>query len=683
MTRWRSTCSPFRNLLLPWTVSEFDLRKRRGTETEESSHPRAAYQVIPERQTKVEGFFGGDRAYDLKSSQANLPVLGQEETRKRKKPGDVDVSMNPDALAAHDGMDQEDLRRAYDQQRKSEQNPEWDFREDFPRRSPPPRDRPHRERDDHPNVEYFGEGESYRPGGPTGEGPYRPSVRDRIGADSWSADRRDGRRDERRDERREDIDSYVPNTSSRVARPRSRSPPPFRRRSRSRSPPNRGREDLFPNRRSPPPRRYSPRRSPPPRRRSRSAYGARPRTPPDTKRYRDYSPDSSRRSPKRERRLSPERNRFDRRSPPRRGFSPDRDSGRGGESYRPRSRSPPRRRPGDDNWRRRSPSPRTSGPASNNTSRRSSPPAAQPDRASVAGSVPRSPAYPAARSQYDRQEPSGYSERAVEPPRTRDASTTRDDGRSNGEAPQPPSGPSSHRNGEYNRPPPTGPSRSFSQTQQSPPTGPAASLRGAPRAAPTGPRGTVGRFEPPPRDFTSPPARGRGSSLTYRGGPPPFGPRGSSYGRGDFGGGSGGVSSDGGAGRGDFGGASSSYRGGFGRGEALPFRGNSSTSATYPRTQRFNTVQQHLATNEKIVPGGKLLPSGLPPDQEKRIKMLEAEAERMRSEIVEKQKSKREVLDEWEIRERESERESLRSELADAHLQQLMEGEDALGRAAF
>lgn len=63
--------------------------------------------------------------------------------------------------------------------------------------------------------------------------------------------------------------------------------------------------------------------------------------------------------------------------------------------------------------------------------------------------------------------------------------------------------------------------------------------------------------------------------------------------------------------------------------------------------------------------------------------MLEAEAERMRSEIVEKQKSKREVLDEWEIRERESERESLRSELADAHLQQLMEGEDALGRAAF
>lgn len=113
------------------TVSEFDLRKRRGTETEESSQPRSAYQVIPERQTRVEGFFGGDRAYDLKAGQGNLPVLGQEETRKRKKPGDIDVSMDPDALQARDGIDQEDLQRAYDQQRKSEQNPGWDFQEDL------------------------------------------------------------------------------------------------------------------------------------------------------------------------------------------------------------------------------------------------------------------------------------------------------------------------------------------------------------------------------------------------------------------------------------------------------------------------------------------------------------------------------------------------------------------------
>ncbi|KIW80782.1 hypothetical protein Z517_07399 [Fonsecaea pedrosoi CBS 271.37] len=118
------------------TVSEFDLRKRRGTETEESSHPRSAYQVIPERQTRVEGFFGGDRVYDLKAAQqhsaSGVPVLGQDDaSRKRKRPGDVDVSMDPDALAAHDGMDKEDLRRAYEQGRKADQNPNWDFQEDL------------------------------------------------------------------------------------------------------------------------------------------------------------------------------------------------------------------------------------------------------------------------------------------------------------------------------------------------------------------------------------------------------------------------------------------------------------------------------------------------------------------------------------------------------------------------
>jgi splicing factor 3B subunit 2 len=113
------------------TVSEFDLRKRRGTETEESSAPRSAYQVVPERQTRVEGFFGGDRAYDLKGAQNSLPVLGQEESRKRKKPGDVDVAVNPDDLQAADGIDKKNLANLYEQQRKAEQNPGWEFQEDL------------------------------------------------------------------------------------------------------------------------------------------------------------------------------------------------------------------------------------------------------------------------------------------------------------------------------------------------------------------------------------------------------------------------------------------------------------------------------------------------------------------------------------------------------------------------
>ncbi|KPI40558.1 Pre-mRNA-splicing factor [Cyphellophora attinorum] len=110
------------------TVSEFDLRKRRGTETEESSHPRSAYQVIPERQTKVEGFLGGDRAYDLKGTANNVPVLGQDDGRKRKRQGDVDVAIDPE------NMGREDLQRAYEQQRRAEQNPQWnvgEFQEDL------------------------------------------------------------------------------------------------------------------------------------------------------------------------------------------------------------------------------------------------------------------------------------------------------------------------------------------------------------------------------------------------------------------------------------------------------------------------------------------------------------------------------------------------------------------------
>ena len=113
-------------------AGEFDLRKhRRGTETEESTHPRTAYQVIPEQSAKVSGFFGGDRTYDLKAAQSGLPVLGQEDqNRKRKKPGDVEVAMDPDTLQAKDSMDKEDLKRLYEAEKKQEQG-QWGFQEDL------------------------------------------------------------------------------------------------------------------------------------------------------------------------------------------------------------------------------------------------------------------------------------------------------------------------------------------------------------------------------------------------------------------------------------------------------------------------------------------------------------------------------------------------------------------------
>lgn len=111
---------------------DFDLRKRRGTETEESSAPRSAYTVIPERQIRSEGFFGGQHAYDVRGAQnSHLPVLGQDDdSRKRKKPGDVDVALDPDSLQNEDGISKDEVRRRFEASKKEERG-NWDYGEDL------------------------------------------------------------------------------------------------------------------------------------------------------------------------------------------------------------------------------------------------------------------------------------------------------------------------------------------------------------------------------------------------------------------------------------------------------------------------------------------------------------------------------------------------------------------------
>jgi splicing factor 3B subunit 2 len=118
-------------------AGEMDLRKqRRGFDTEDSTHPRSAYTVIAERQTKAEGFFGSDRVYDLKGqsgNRANLPVLGaDDDTRKRKKPGDVDVAIDLDSLQQNDGVSKDDLRRKFEEGRREDGvGAKWSFEEDL------------------------------------------------------------------------------------------------------------------------------------------------------------------------------------------------------------------------------------------------------------------------------------------------------------------------------------------------------------------------------------------------------------------------------------------------------------------------------------------------------------------------------------------------------------------------
>ncbi|KAH7160600.1 hypothetical protein EDB81DRAFT_643949 [Dactylonectria macrodidyma] len=103
---------------------EMDLRKERrgGYDTEESSAPRSAYTVLPERQVRAEGFFGSDRVYDLKQTQrSGMPVLGSEDdSRKRKKPGDIDVALDVDSLHQNDGISKDDLRRKFEEGKKEE-----------------------------------------------------------------------------------------------------------------------------------------------------------------------------------------------------------------------------------------------------------------------------------------------------------------------------------------------------------------------------------------------------------------------------------------------------------------------------------------------------------------------------------------------------------------------------------
>lgn len=145
-----------------------------------------------------------------------------------------------------------------------------------------------------------------------------------------------------------------------------------------------------------------------------------------------------------------------------------------------------------------------------------------------------------------------------------------------------------------------------------------------------------------------------------------------------------------------------------------PFRSNNnSTSTTYPRSQRFNTgsvptgpsssttfsptttspvtaapvsfLKSQLNTLERIVPGGRHIPGngGLNTDQEKRMKQLEEDADRIRSEIDLRQKHKREALREWNARESDSDIAALRSQLADEHLRVLSEEDVTMVGAAF
>jgi splicing factor 3B subunit 2 len=104
-------------------AGDFALRKaRKGIQTEEPGAPRSAYQVLPEKNIQASGFFGGEHAYDLDAARRD--TFGNNSERKRKA-GDIDVSVDVDALADNDKLDKEALRKQYDAQRKAEMQGQW------------------------------------------------------------------------------------------------------------------------------------------------------------------------------------------------------------------------------------------------------------------------------------------------------------------------------------------------------------------------------------------------------------------------------------------------------------------------------------------------------------------------------------------------------------------------------
>ena len=101
---------------------EFTLRKqRKGIETEEPGAPRSAFTVLPEKKIASTGFFGGEHAYDLDASRRD--TLGQ--AQRKRKAGDVDVSVDIDQLEDSDRLSKDALKKEYESRQKAEAQGEW------------------------------------------------------------------------------------------------------------------------------------------------------------------------------------------------------------------------------------------------------------------------------------------------------------------------------------------------------------------------------------------------------------------------------------------------------------------------------------------------------------------------------------------------------------------------------
>ncbi|KIK68056.1 hypothetical protein GYMLUDRAFT_155584 [Collybiopsis luxurians FD-317 M1] len=96
------------------TPDFLELRKSSARAPSEAAEtgPRSLYQVVPEKQTSVQGLMGSERGYDVSAvsnPSAAIPVLG--DTRGTKRKNGVDVSIDVGEL---EGLSEDELRRKYE-----------------------------------------------------------------------------------------------------------------------------------------------------------------------------------------------------------------------------------------------------------------------------------------------------------------------------------------------------------------------------------------------------------------------------------------------------------------------------------------------------------------------------------------------------------------------------------------
>lgn len=105
------------------TPDFLELRKRREgpgavENAELSNGPKALYHVIPEKESKVTGFMGSERVYDVRGVSQhghNVAMLGQEDRGNKRKATGVDVALDPSEL---EGLTEEQLRQRYEESRQ-------------------------------------------------------------------------------------------------------------------------------------------------------------------------------------------------------------------------------------------------------------------------------------------------------------------------------------------------------------------------------------------------------------------------------------------------------------------------------------------------------------------------------------------------------------------------------------